>query len=377
MGVTSDLQAKKRTRSKVVSTIFAIALVLFIRQGSPGQSGSTLKNQRLRRAVQKSCDYLVSKQQSNVGCWGKSDRLAITSMATLSLLSTGSTPRRGPYAENIMRAVRYVLAQQRPRGHFFDDNGTGYSQIHNHGYALLLLTQVFGECGRELDQRIARAIPRAIRASLLSQHPNGGFGYFLYRRPPPGNSMMTEDEASTTISQIQALRGARNAGFSIPSRMLRKAETYIFRSQHKKTGGFLYSLKLGKISFQEGSDTPTFAITAASACVLNSLGTYRGDNLQRALDYIQKFRAPTKEDVHFFYYGHFYAAQVMHQIGGVKGAKWREAILTELLKRQKRNGAFIRGSDSHVPGTDGTLLNTSWAVQIMTLDDGVLPIYER
>lgn len=361
----------------MLSVFLAMALLVLVRQGSLGQSGSTLKNQKLRRAIQKSCNYLISKQQSNVGCWGKSDRLAITSMATLSLLSTGSTPRRGPYAENIMNAVRYVLAQQRPRGHFYDDNGTGYSQIHNHGYALLLLTQVYGECGRELDERIARAIPRAIRASLQSQHPNGGFGYFLYRRPPPGNRMMTEDEASTTISQIQALRGARNAGFSIPSRMLRKAETYIFRSQHKKTGGFVYSLKLGKISFQEGSNTPTFAITAASACVLNSLGTYRGDNLNRAIDYIQKFRPPTREDVHFFYYGHFYAAQVMRQIGGERGRKWRRAILEELLKRQKRNGAFTRSSDSHVAGTDGALLNTAWAVQIMTLEDGVLPIYER
>jgi hypothetical protein len=228
-----------------------------------------------------------------------------------------------------------------------------------------------------MDLQIYKAIRRAIGACEKSQHPNGGFGYFLYRRPPPGNTMMTHDEASTTISQIQALRGARNSGFSIPSRMLRKAERYIYNSQHKPTGGFYYSLKTRRISFRDGSKTPTFAITAAAACVLNSLGTYKGNNLERAIRYMEKFRPETEEDVNFFYYGHFYASQVMHQIGGKRASTWRKAIVKELLSRQKSDGSYPRSSDSHVAGTDGTLLNTAWAVQILTMEDGLLPIYER
>jgi hypothetical protein len=365
-----------RKRNLAISTGLALAIVLLIGQGSPAQTGYNLNNPRVKAAVDRGCRYLVSKQLDGVGAYGTSDRLAITSMATLSLLSTGSTPRRGPYAENILEAVRWVVSRQKARGHFWDSS-TGYSQIHNHGYALLLLTQVYGECGRELDQEIARAIPRAIRASLASQHRNGGFGYFLYRRPPAGNRMMIEDEASTTISQIQALRGARNAGFTIPARMLKKAERYIYNSQHQPTGGFYYSLKTRQISFQEGSKTPTFAITAAAACVLNSLGTYKGDNLNRAINYIQKFRPETEEDVHFFYYGHFYASQVMKQIGGRRGQQWRKAVAEELIKRQRSNGSYPRGADSHIAGTDGTLLNTAWSVQVLTMDDGFLPIYER
>ena len=349
--------------------------------GSPGSASSSVSSARLQRAIRKSVDYLVRRQQRGVGCWGTQNRLALTSMATLAIMSSGNTPRRGPYAENVQQAVRWILGHQVRVGtyrHAFWDEKNGYSDIHNHGYALLALTQAYGESGQELDLRMGRAIRLGIRASVESQHPNGGFGYFIRQHVPPSSrEMYRGDEASTTISQIQALRGARNAGFEIPAGMIEKAERYIFRSQHKPTGGFIYSLKNGRVSFKEGSNTPTFAITAASACVLNALGTYRGPSLERAIQYMEQFVPPADKEVHFFYYGHFYAAQVMHQIGGERGRRWRDKVLKELLERQRADGSFPRAGDSHVPGDDGTLLNTAWSLQIMTMDQGVLPIHER
>lgn len=368
-----DLRLRRRRILCGISAFGLCGALLFQPRLASGDDPALAAKVRL--AIKRGVRYLLSRQQEGVGAFGKKDSLALTSMATLALLSTGSTPRRGPHAEAILEAVRWVLRCQRPRGHFFHSS-SGYSQIHNHGYALLLLTQVYGECGNELDEAIAQAIPRSIKASLDSQHRNGGFGYFLYRKPPPNNSMYTGDEASTTISQIQALRGARNAGFKIPAYMLDKAERYIQRSQHP-SGGFIYSLKNGRVSFKDGSDEPTFAITAASACVLNALGTYRGPKLERAIRYMEAFSPPTKKDVHFFYYGHFYAAQVMNQIGGERGRQWREAVLNELVKRQRSDGRYPRASDSHMAGEDAALLNTAWAVQIMTMQNGYLPIYER
>jgi len=361
-----------RVRPLIAAAVVAVVVLL-----TPARAGdrALARSGRLRGAIDRAVGYLVNRQQEGVGAYGSKDRLALTSMATLALMSTGSTPRRGPYAERILRALRWVLSKQRPRGHFWDEK-SGYSQIHNHGYALLLLTQAHGECGKELDERIAGAIRRGIIASLESQHDNGGFGYFLYRRPPPGNTMFTGDEASTTISQIQALRGARNAGFRIPKLMLRRAETYIHRSQHK-SGGFIYSLRSGRVSFKDGSNEPTFAITAASTCVLNSLGTYRGKNLERAIRYLEKWLPPTEQDVHFYYYGHFYASQVMHQIGGSRDRRWRRAVLADLIARQEPDGRFARRGDSHVAGEDGAILNTAWALQVLTIDRGVLPIHER
>lgn len=365
---------KTNDRSRLLAAVVMIALVI-IGRGSRAQDARVIRAQKIDKAINKACAFLIRHQQEELGVFGTKDRLAITSMATLALMSTGSTPQRGPYSKEILNAVRWTRNRGRSRGHFWDEK-SGYSQIHNHGYALLLLTQVYGESGQEMDRAIARKIRGGIRASAASQHPNGGFGYFLYNKPPANNEMMTKDEASTTISQIQALRGARNAGFEVPSGLLNRAERYIFNSQHK-SGGFVYSLGAGRISFIDGSSEPTFAITAASACVLNSLGTYRGPKLDRAIDYLADFKPPTKKDVHFFYYGHYYAAQVLHQIGGERWRTWRKAVVDELLKRQRSNGSFPKTSDSHMAGLNAALMNTAWAIQIMNIENGLLPIFER
>ena len=232
----------------------------------------------------------LAKQQSRDGSFGRANQLALTGMAGLAFLAAGSTPKRGPHAERIAKACEFILACQAD-GRAFTHPSSGYSAIHNHGYALLLLTQCLGEAGT-LDKRLRPAIGAAVQASANSQEKNGGFTYFLYgKQPPEHRDMWSWDEASTTISQIQALRGAREAGFAVASRVLDRAGKYLARSQHKETGGFPYSIGGGvpRISVEEGSNKPTFAVTAATAAVLQALGTYEGDALDRAIAYMETF----------------------------------------------------------------------------------------
>ncbi|MBI3724374.1 terpene cyclase/mutase family protein [bacterium] len=320
----------------------------------------------------------LAKKQGNDGSWGRDNQLALTGMAGLALLAAGSTPRRGPYSENIDRAIRFVLSCQKEDGKAFKHGSSGYSAIHNHGYALLFLTQAYGECGR-LDPVIKQAIAQGLKATISSQYENGGFGYFLYKDQPAKHDQMWRwDEASTTISQIQALRGARDAGFAIAQLPLDRAGRYIKNSQHK-TGGFYYSIgsPARRVSIEEGSNTPSFAVSAAGTAVLNALGTYSGPVVDRGLEFIEPFRPPyKKERVHFFYYGHYYAAQVMHMLGGARGQQWMSAIKDELATRQEQDGHWPSDQDSLQP-TDSEILNTAWALQICLIDEGTLPLHER
>ena len=81
----------------------------------------------------------LAAQQERDGSWGTRDKLALTGMAGLALLASGSTPQRGPYAHEIRSAIRFVLGcqgtDQDPRGWAFAHPTSGYSAIHNHGYA--------------------------------------------------------------------------------------------------------------------------------------------------------------------------------------------------------------------------------------------------
>src|SRR5438105_2275792 len=104
-------------------------------------------------------------------------------MVGFVLFVSGSTPTRGPYSENVSRALRFVLDCQNADGKAFVHGSSGYSAIHNHGYAFLFLTQAYGEVG-PLDARLRPTIERELKATIESQYENGGFSYFLYNRRP-------------------------------------------------------------------------------------------------------------------------------------------------------------------------------------------------
>jgi hypothetical protein len=328
--------------------------------------------------VPKALAWLAAGQSLD-GSWGRENKLAITGMSGLALLAAGSTPERGPYAENLRRAIGFVLSCQQADGKAFQHGSSGYSAIHNHGYALLFLTQCFGEAGAR-NAELRAAIEKGIRATAESQRENGGFSYFLYDRQPREHmDMWSWDEASTTISQIQALRGARDAGFEVARRTLDKASRYIARSQHKNTGGYCYSIGSNpvRVSFEEGSEKPSFAVTAAAVAVLQALGTYEGPALDRGVAYLETFVASDRKKVPFFYYGHYYAAQVMHMKGGPANATWAKALRAELSARQTDEGHWPADGGDSLSTVDSQTMNTAWALQVCLLDDGTLPLHER
>lgn len=330
-----------------------------------------------RPRVEPGLRWLAARQAQD-GSWGEHDKLALTGMAGMALLASGSTPSDGPYAEGITRAIEFVIGSQRADGRAFTHPSSGYSAIHNHGYALLFLTQCYGE-GGPLDARLAQAIRLGVRASVASQFENGGFGYFLYRTqiPRAHAHMWRDDESSTTISQLQALRGARNAGFTVDKRALERAGEYIAKCQHEPTGGFVYSIGSPRVSFVEDSDKPTFAITAASTAVLHALGTYEGPTLTRGLAYLQPWLPPTKKPIHFFYYAHYYAAQVFHLTGGLQGQRWLAAIHAELARRQRPDGHWAADPQDGLGGPDSAILNTAWCLQVAQIERELLPIHQR
>lgn len=343
--------------------------------------------QAAKANVDKALDWL-GKQQARDGSWGNKNKLALTGMSGLALLSSGSTPQRGPYAGNIRRAIEFVLKSQKLKdGRSYWHASNGYSEIHNHGYALLFLTQAYGE-GGVLDKRLKQSILLGLKATIAAQwqtgKSDGGFGYFLGRDrniPPQHKNMWRVDEASTTISQIQALRGAHNAGFKVERRALTRAADYIARSQHK-SGGFHYSIGSNpepRVSFVEGSNRPTFAITAACTAVLHALGTYKGPKVDAGVRYIEAFLPgkTSKKKIPFRYYAYYYAAQVMHMLGGQRGERFMGALRKDLALRQKPGGNWPADPEDTLAEQNSRILNTAWSLQILLLDRGMLPLHER
>ncbi len=311
-----------------------------------------VRSQAVETAISRGLKYLARTQSSDGG-WGEggTNDVAFTALSGMAFLASGSTPKRGPYADNISRAVSFLLSKADPTtGLIAPTNG---SLIHCHGYAMLFLGEVYGmECLPEHRERIRNALLRAIKLTAESQSKAGGWYY------SPGQS---DDEGSTTVTQVEGLRACRNAGLTVPGQVIERALDYIKKSQNAD-GSVRY-----KVS-QQGGGSP--ALTAAGLMCFFSLGEYGTDNIKRGLKYLDTTcpGGNIQRGGHFMY-THLYASQAYFLAGEPYWSKyWKEA-----------SKMFVQSqaSDGMWPGDIGPAFDTAVACIILQIPYGYLPILQK
>src|SRR5258708_1522106 len=151
------------------------------------------------------------------------------------------------------------------------------------------------------DPKVPNVLDKAVECSGKAQADEGGWGYVSAK---DGNNF---DEGSTTITQVQGLRGCRNAGIPVPKEIIDKAIKYI----HKCTmddGGVQYSSK-------GGGGRPAIS-AAAIACLFNA-GDYDSEYVPKLQDYCRRNLADiSNQGFGHWHYAHYYYAQVRYREGG-------------------------------------------------------------
>jgi hypothetical protein len=158
-----------------------------------------------------------------------------------------------------------------------------------------------------------------------------------------------------------ALRAAKNGGLHVPDETLKKAIGYIMRCYNPRVGGFAYM----------PGQAPGFARTAAGTCVLQLSGEYKAKEIPQAIQYLKDNFHPNQH----WWYGHYYAAHSMHQVGGKDWEEWYAKIRGVLLARQSADGRW-EARDLDREGV-GSVYTTSIAVIILSVPAGYLPIFQR
>ena len=318
-----------------------------------------LVNKKTRSAIDKGLKFLARKQiraGRNKGAFGNSgypSGVAVTSLAGLAFMCSGSTPVSGPYAKNIADCADFVVRNSRDTGYIARTDGSGFSNMYGHGYAMLFLAQV---CGMSTNDVVAKKLRNAIKLTCSIQNDEGGWRY----QPRKSSA-----DLSITICQIMAMRAARDAGLQVPDEVRTKCIEYVKKSQ-KSDGSFQYTLRGGRT---------TVALTAAGVVSLYSAGIYEGENIEKALKWIMQ-RKPSKSGSASvspmnYYYAHYYAVQAMWHAQFKHPDYWNEwyqAIRDELVDR-KRSGS--EWPDSRV----GAEFGTAMACIILQMPFNYLPIF--
>ena len=350
---------RKRRRNRFVAAALAACLACPAALGAGPRPDMVTR--QAEAAIQKGLDYLAGKQDTR-GAWaggqgyGGSYKAAMTGLAGVALLSSGSTPTRGRYAKHIRKAIHWALSQQGTSG-LICSRAEEARSMYGHGFCMLFLAESVGMAGsKRLERRIRVALQRGIKLTEAAQSPLGGWIY-----TPSGQS----DEGSVTVTQVQALRACQNAGVQVNRAVIDKSFEYLKKSQ-VQDGGIAYSAR--QVRGGRGSSRP--AITAAAVTCLYSAGRYNDPLTKSTLAYcLKRYPAMLTQQSGHFYYTQLYLAEALYQHGGKPWQDYYPKIRDWLVKNQQ-NTAWQGDSVGHVYGT-------SIALIVLQLPYGNLPVVQK
>ncbi|NQU23232.1 MAG: terpene cyclase/mutase family protein [Candidatus Nealsonbacteria bacterium] len=337
----------------------ALSTAVLLYGASPAPCQAKTPAAEVRKVTARGVEWLARQQSRRLGNWTARNGqypTAMTGLAGMALLCEGSTTTQGKYAKNIRGAVDYLVSRSRANG-LIGDPMRDNRYTYGHGFSMLFLSQVLGEEEDEARRKeLIDVLTRAAEFSGRAQTDAGGWGYVSAQ---DGRGF---DEGSTTITQVQGLRGCRNAGIHVPKEVIDKAIKYI----HKCTlpdGGVQYNS-------QGGGGRP--AITAAAVACLHNAGEYDSDYVPRQLKFCKgKLDNIASSGFGHWHYAHYYYSQVMYREGGKTWETYRDKIIDRLVKEaSKTDGAWSQGYI-------GPVYTTSINLTILQLPNGALPIYQR
>lgn len=310
-------------------------------------------------AIDRGLEYLA-RTQSREGAWRNQGYMgqypvAMTALAGVALLAHGDTSTQGKYAPNVSRAATFLLGCADQTGLISRMEEESRS-MYGHGFSMLFLGELHGmEEDKAKQERIRQVLGRAVELTGRSQSNLGGWLY----TPNSGG-----DEGSVTITQLQGLRACRNAGVTVPKKIIDHALSYLDNSM----------LPDGGIAYRADRMPPSRPpITAAAVACWYNAGQYEHPNAKKALEYVKRTigRGGNQNSTwgHYFY-AHFYMAQVMW-LSGEKDWEWYfPAMRDRLLATQASDGSWDGDS---VGKTYGTAI----ALVILQMPYGYLPILQR
>jgi hypothetical protein len=347
-----------------------------------------------QEAVNKGLDWLARNQYPD-GHWdglGKERGggngqypTTMTALAGMAMLMDGSTMREGKYASNIKLAANWFLERSQSNGLLGNPSNPTEAMryMYGHGFGMLFLASVYGEEeDAEMRKKLEGVLTRGVLFTGRAQTDRGGWGYVSAK---DGQGF---DEGSVTITQMQGLRAARNAGIPVPPKIIDNAKKYLSDCT-TEDGGVIYSLAQGGRAMRGGERPPLTA--AAIACSFAS-GEYDSKLAKKWISFCRT-RIPLITQGNRFghdEYTHYYYAQALYILGDDRYGKlfpksnqsewltwsnYRKGTFEALLKLQDKETGRWEGSGNW--GHIGPVYATAVFLTIMQLDKGVLPIYMR
>jgi hypothetical protein len=334
--------------------------------------------------------YRVPEGQRNV------PHVGVTALGVLAFLAAGHVPGRGPYGVVVEKAVRFLLDNVQSDGMIYA-HGT---RMYDHAFATLALAEV---AGTSQEPSLRKKLTNAVGMTIKCQNSTGAWRYVPHT---------IESDMSVTVCQVVALRAARNVGVRVPQETIDAALRYVIDSaitdpsagQGGPFGNDDGGSQLGAFLYQP-QDTKwnrsSFSLTAAGLTTLFQAGLYTDKDLEAyvrshgirksplphvadTVAYMRRAYASVPKNHFFFFYGNYYAAQAMYNVGALEPEVWEgwyRMVRADLLSRAMRDQLTGPGGvaesrwSSNIDSTGAYA--TATAILILSIPFDYLPIHQK
>lgn len=377
--MTLSLLQFPRRVSGLRALVGALVLAFFAIPMSPARGeGDWETNAQSEAALERGLQWLA-KNQGPDGNWESND-LGLVSMGALAFLSAGHLPGRGPYGENVERALDYVLRNAKPSGLLNISNGQ--RDMYNHGLSAFVLGQAHG---MTKDPRVGQALDKALKLIAFTQCADGGWDYHS-RRQQHGHDL------SLAVMQAKALRSAVDSGLEVSPEVIELAIKSVrehYRSASGRRNADDPETRKEGGQFTYNGSGSTIAMAACGVVCLQEFGQYDDWRIPKSMQAVRTgvLRVnpkPTSRDgrLPMDAYTLYYAGQAIYQVGGERWKECYPRLRDALVGSQildpndlRRDGSWV--DTKHVSGKPGSLYATSVGCFILAIPNRYLPILQE
>lgn len=328
-------------------------------------SGNVVTADATDKAIENGLKYLVRNQNDNGSFAGKyGNSAAIPSLAAMAFLAKGYVPGSEPYGEQIERAIDYVIscADMRDNAPFKGYmGGIGEGHMYAHSIATLFLAEVSGMVDGKRQEKIDKLLPLAAKVIIDAQNQKksnpahlGGWRY------EPNSA---DSDLSCSGWALMALRSARQNGAQVPPEAIEKAVLYLKRAYREADGTFGY---------QGATGGSAETLTGAAILCLELCGKHLDPMSIKGAQYLERTYAKALPGNGQCYYGLYYTAQGLFQIGGPIWRKFSAWMYDTFVPQQRADGSWGGNGNN---GSD--VYSTAMTLLSLSVPYRMLPIYQR
>ncbi len=352
------------------------------RRGTALKNGGSLESEK---AVENSLKWLAKVQEQD-GSWdadkhgggahakdpqghvrqggGTLADSGVTGLALLAFMGAGYTPHDGEYSDNVDRALKWLIQQQRDDG-YLGGSATYYDQMYCHAIATFALGEACGmQDESERSPELRRAVRAAVEFIVERQCADGGWRY------------KKEDDGDMSMFgwQLMALKSADIAGVKVHPGVWTNMIGFLKRRSLNSDGN--PSERGGLAGYNASNPKPTPAMTAEALFCKQMIGIDRKNPAAKeAVGYLLK-NLPhlARYDEYYWYYG----TMAMFQHGGDSWDQWNAVQRDLLIQQQETRG---RNAGSWAPkgkwaGIGGRIYSTALSTLCLEVYYRYLPLYQ-